>query len=427
MKNCGRRFHLLVTSKDFVQDLVKLIGPKNEPSPVLQEKVLNIIQTWVEAFRSQPELNGVVAVYRELKAKGIEFPQTDSESMAPIHTPQRSAPISSSLSHHSAPSHHQQQQQHPQQQQQQQQTVSPPRATGPINLNSEQLDKLKNDLALVQENMSIFDSMLTEMTPGNEHLDDRVLLQELNSTCRQMQQRVVELIDQVTNEEITIELLRVNDELNNLFVRYDRFIKKHTGDASITATAAAASSTSDATRSTGAGESSLIDLDDEDSKPSVAVGGEQFLSRFSHMKVTGDNVHKFKTPTGTIADSTSVSGHTADDFDQFAQSRSSTAAGASAAPAVSTTSTKIPRELGESLLLDREEDLEEMAKWLKENDPTSKFDSNSPATRSSGNDTVDNGNDFERFLIERAAAADRVNTGDLQTKPSSAKSDPFGL
>lgn len=39
VKNCGRRFHLLVTNKDFVQELVKLIGPKNDPPLILQTKV----------------------------------------------------------------------------------------------------------------------------------------------------------------------------------------------------------------------------------------------------------------------------------------------------------------------------------------------------------------------------------------------------
>lgn len=42
MKNCGKRFHLLITSKDFVQDLVKLIGPKNDPPAALQEKVSSV-------------------------------------------------------------------------------------------------------------------------------------------------------------------------------------------------------------------------------------------------------------------------------------------------------------------------------------------------------------------------------------------------
>lgn len=44
MKNCGKRFQVHVTQKDFVQDLVKLIGPKNDPPTAVQEKVLSLIQ-----------------------------------------------------------------------------------------------------------------------------------------------------------------------------------------------------------------------------------------------------------------------------------------------------------------------------------------------------------------------------------------------
>lgn len=47
--------------------------------------------------------------------------------------------------------------------------------------------------------------------------------QELNRTCRAMQQRVVELISRVCNEEVTEELLHVNDDLNNVFLRYERW------------------------------------------------------------------------------------------------------------------------------------------------------------------------------------------------------------
>lgn len=89
VKNCGKAFHVLVAQKDFIQELVKLIGPKNDPPLVVQEKVLNLIQIWADAFKNQPDLNGVTQMYIELKNKGIEFPQTDIENMAPIYTPQR--------------------------------------------------------------------------------------------------------------------------------------------------------------------------------------------------------------------------------------------------------------------------------------------------------------------------------------------------
>lgn len=40
-----------------------------------------------------------------------------------------------------------------------------------------------------------------------------------------MQERVVDLIGKLTNDEMTAELLRINDELNNLFLRYSRYTK----------------------------------------------------------------------------------------------------------------------------------------------------------------------------------------------------------
>lgn len=40
-----------------------------------------------------------------------------------------------------------------------------------------------------------------------------------------MQSRIVDLIGRVTHDEITAELLRLNDELNNLFLRYQRYEK----------------------------------------------------------------------------------------------------------------------------------------------------------------------------------------------------------
>lgn len=55
----------------------------------MQEKVLSLIQIWADAFKNQPDLNGVTQMYMELKNKGIEFPPTDLDAMAPIYTPQR--------------------------------------------------------------------------------------------------------------------------------------------------------------------------------------------------------------------------------------------------------------------------------------------------------------------------------------------------
>ncbi|XP_015929439.1 TOM1-like protein 2 isoform X2 [Parasteatoda tepidariorum] len=229
VKNCSKRFHLLVSQKDFILELVKLIGPKNDPPTAVQEKVLSLIQSWADAFQNNPDMQGVVQVYHDLKQKGIEFPMTDLDTMAPIHTPQRSVPTPATSS---AVRPSSDQVAHPTPVFQPLRSnpmpdVLPPQAL-PLTLNQEQLAKLRSELDIVQGNMKVFGDMLTELTPGKEHPQDLELLQELQKTCYAMQSRIVDLIDRIGVEEITSDLLRINDELNNLFLRYDRYDKKRT-------------------------------------------------------------------------------------------------------------------------------------------------------------------------------------------------------
>lgn len=65
------------------------------------------------------------------------------------------------------------------------------------------MTKLKTELNVVQGNIRVMSEMLTELTPTNIDPSDLELLQELNRTNRQMQQRLVELIDKIGNEEAT--------------------------------------------------------------------------------------------------------------------------------------------------------------------------------------------------------------------------------
>lgn len=82
-----------------------------------------------------------------------------------------------------------------------------------------------------------------------------------------MQNRIVDLVGKVNNDEITAELLRLNDELNNLFLRYARYEKNRDPKTAVTNTPSAIlgaamgvpmpSSQSDTAKE------SLIDLNDQ--------------------------------------------------------------------------------------------------------------------------------------------------------------------
>ncbi|KAG7334956.1 hypothetical protein KOW79_001552 [Hemibagrus wyckioides] len=233
VKNCGHRFHVFVATRDFIDGiLVKIISPKNNPPTIVQDKVLALIQAWADAFRSSPDLTGVVQIYEELKRKGVEFPMADLDALSPIHTPQRGVPEIDPASHKYKASPQ------PKPASQPPQTsaanVLPaqtqlPNMTGPITPNPEQIARLRSELDIVRGNCKVMSEMLTEMVPGQEDASDLELLQELNRTCRAMQQRIVELISRVTNEEVTEELLHVNDDLNNIFLRYERYERYRLG------------------------------------------------------------------------------------------------------------------------------------------------------------------------------------------------------
>ncbi|XP_063100609.1 target of Myb1 membrane trafficking protein isoform X2 [Cavia porcellus] len=224
VKNCGHRFHVLVASQDFVEGvLVRTILPRNNPPSVVHDKVLSLIQSWADAFRSSPDLTGVVAVYEDLRRKGLEFPMTDLDMLSPIHTPQRTPPGQNSLGSEAR-----------QQGDPSQCPALMPASTilpsdTPITPTPEQIGKLRSELELVSGNVRVMSEMLTELVPTQVEPADLELLQELHRTCRAMQQRVLELIPRISNEQLTEELLMVNDNLNNVFLRHERFERFRTG------------------------------------------------------------------------------------------------------------------------------------------------------------------------------------------------------
>uniref|UniRef100_A0A1L8DW12 Putative cytosolic sorting protein gga2/tom1 n=1 Tax=Nyssomyia neivai TaxID=330878 RepID=A0A1L8DW12_9DIPT len=379
VKNCGKAFHVLVANKEFIQELVKLIGPKNDPPAVVQEKVLNLIQIWADTFRTQPDLNGVVQVYQELKNKGIEFPMTDMDAMAPIYTPQRSVPdgVTQATTVSSSPQHT---------------TVAVPGPTltaNPMILSPEQVAKLQSELDIVTVNMSILGEMLTELKPGQEDPSDHKLLTDLAHTCREMQGRIVELIGKVNHDEITAELLRINDELNNLFLRYSRFEKNR--DTKTATPSAILGAAMGVPPEGAAAKDSLIDLSDE------AAGGlpKQF-SAMAMGETKMSQISSVAAQSGSVGQQRDV-----DEFDMLAQSRN-VSDQAKGTPQKDGKTTKGPQDLNVKENA-RESEFDEMAAWL-EHDPTS--DSSKPRMTSK---------EFDRFLAERVAAAENLPSIPSQT------------
>ncbi|XP_034046344.1 target of Myb protein 1 isoform X2 [Thalassophryne amazonica] len=221
VKNCGYRFHILVTTRDFIEGvLVRSIIPRNNPPLVVHDRVLSIIQAWADAFRSSPDLTGVVSVYEDLRRKGLEFPITEVDGYSPVQAPTRTfsgnGPVVTTL------------------------LSSKPVALSEPNQNQggsnaftpDQVKKLKAELGVVRSNLSVMSDMMSQLDPVTVKQADIELLEQLYTMCKEMQDRIVKIAPRLSEEKLIEELLATNDEINTTFNRYQRFEKRLNGQHS---------------------------------------------------------------------------------------------------------------------------------------------------------------------------------------------------
>ncbi|XP_058902847.1 TOM1-like protein 1 isoform X3 [Kogia breviceps] len=208
MQNCGPSFQSLIVKKDFVKDsLVKLLSPRYTLPIDIQNRILNFIKTWSQGFPGAVDVSEVKEVYLDLLKKGVQFPPSDAvaetarqETAQISPNPPPSVPTAPALS-----------------------SVVPKSST--IILVPEQIGKLHSELDMVKLNVRVMSAILMENIPGSENREDIELLQKLYKTGREMQERIMDLLVVVENEDVTVELIQVNEDLNNAILGYERFIR----------------------------------------------------------------------------------------------------------------------------------------------------------------------------------------------------------
>lgn len=69
--NCGKTFHLEIASRDFENDLKKMI---NHCQPKIVEKIKILLKKWAEGdFKTDPQLNLIPSLYNKLRNEGLDF------------------------------------------------------------------------------------------------------------------------------------------------------------------------------------------------------------------------------------------------------------------------------------------------------------------------------------------------------------------
>ncbi|XP_023149357.1 target of Myb protein 1 isoform X1 [Amphiprion ocellaris] len=229
VKNCGYRFHILVTTRDFIEGvLVRSIIPRNNPPAILHDRVLSIIQAWADAFRSSPDLTGVVSVYEDLRRKGLEFPMTELDGYSPVQASKKTLPgngpavttLPAVLLSSKPP-------------------LIPPQTSelklaleGSNALTPSQIKTLKTELGVVRSNLTMMSDMMSQLDPVTVKQADMELLEQLYTVCKEMQDRIVKIVPRLSEEKLIEELLATNDEMNTAFTRYHRFERRITNGQS---------------------------------------------------------------------------------------------------------------------------------------------------------------------------------------------------
>ncbi|RNA34582.1 target of Myb 1-like isoform X3, partial [Brachionus plicatilis] len=218
-QNCGRKFQVNLANKEFLHELKSMIGPKLQPPLEIQEKVLYLIQLWNNMFKFDHEFKNIESFYRDLRERGVDFPVNTPNLEKLIEDSlckklDQSVKISetSPMSHIAPPTNY----------------APPKRISGAIKLSDDQWKKLNGELGIVESNIQILNEIINELNSrGNKQFDendqDLVLMKEIYETCKEMQKRITQLIGNVSNEGVINELLRINDDLNSVFLRYERF------------------------------------------------------------------------------------------------------------------------------------------------------------------------------------------------------------
>ncbi|XP_065343719.1 signal transducing adapter molecule 1 isoform X1 [Cloeon dipterum] len=73
VNNCGKPFHLEVSSRDFESEVRRLVS-RGGRTP-LQEKLKSMLKSWAESpdFTKDPQLSLIPSLYKKLKEEGVDF------------------------------------------------------------------------------------------------------------------------------------------------------------------------------------------------------------------------------------------------------------------------------------------------------------------------------------------------------------------
>ncbi|KAJ3058217.1 hypothetical protein HK102_010620 [Quaeritorhiza haematococci] len=182
MKNCGAKFQLEVTSRDGQIFIQKTLA-RPDLAPELRVRLLEMIQGWAFTITDPSIQPHVQSLYGGLLALGYQFPGGRPSG------PQPTQPSISSL----AP--------------------------------EERKKRIANDIQLANNNVQMFLEALNFVDP-DEDVTKNELIQEFRMKCKEIQQRVIKLLEEIEDDDQLEPLIKLNGDINNIMKQYDDIVEQ---------------------------------------------------------------------------------------------------------------------------------------------------------------------------------------------------------
>ncbi|CAN6658436.1 ADP-ribosylation factor-binding protein Gga2p [Trichomonascus vanleenenianus] len=301
VKNCGYPFHLQISRKEFLNELVRRF-PEKPPHMYTrtQQLILQAIEEWRETIcktsRYREDLGYVRDMHRLLSYKGYIFPEVDRDDAAVLN-PSDTLKSAAELEQEERDAQSAKLQElirrgTPRDLQEANHLMSV--MAGFRESTTDYRAKAAKDLDKVRRKAEILEEMLKNVTPGQQIASDDVF-SEIVVALKNATPKIQKMIDDEGqhDEEAMVRLLGLNDYIHSLITKYDHLKRgEFEAAAAVQISAAPTSLTGSATKKPDTSSKqaiieSLIDIDDEptstpppqpsQSTPSSAGGTENLI------------------------------------------------------------------------------------------------------------------------------------------------------
>ncbi|KAF3907183.1 hypothetical protein ABW21_db0208550 [Orbilia brochopaga] len=242
VKNCGYPFHLQISTKDFLNELVRRF-PERPPIRYsrVQMKILEAIEEWkstiCQSSRHKEDLGFIRDMHRLLTYKGYVFPEIRKEDMAVLN-PSENLKSAEELEEEERAAQSAKLQElirrgTPQDLQEANQLMKVMAGYDQTN-KTDYRQKAAEDIAKLQEKQRLLDEMLATVTQG-ENIGEGDAFEDLANTLRNAQPKLHKMAEEESDDaEAVAKLFTLNDTINATIEKY-KLLKQgdHAGAAAV--------------------------------------------------------------------------------------------------------------------------------------------------------------------------------------------------